>query len=63
MKILITGSSGFLGNYLCKNLIGQKITGVDKSINCMDGCDYFFTNLFTGHLEHPPFFLPIAHSN
>jgi UDP-glucose 4-epimerase len=51
MKILITGSSGFLGNYLCKNLIGQKITGVDKSINCMDGCDYFFTNLLKNSTE------------
>lgn len=52
MKILITGSSGFLGSHLCKNLNSfYDITGIDKTVNCLDNCKQFFTDITKKNTE------------
>ena len=40
MKVLITGSSGFIGSYLVKELSGHDITGIDTR-DSRDARDYF----------------------
>lgn len=47
MKILVTGTAGFIGYHLCEKLIslGHQVVGLDK-IN-----DYYYVNLKYGRLK------------
>ena len=45
-KILVTGSSGFLGVHLCNALcnMGHEVTGIDRSLNGINSCSKIHKN-------------------